>query len=93
MARSEAFGGERQFLHQVGLQNPPRRKLVRLLTKNRHGTHRGSMSEPHVCDRSLAKADFLILGRWLGPAYCASTSVTFERARRTATISLKPLGC
>ena len=31
-----------------------------------------------------------MLGRWLRPAYCASTSVTFERARHTASILFEP---
>src|SRR5437870_7888638 len=35
-----------------------------------------------------------MLGRWLRPAYCASTSVTFEPARHTASILFEPLlGC
>src|SRR5947209_20380137 len=34
-----------------------------------------------------------MLGRWLRPAYCASTSVTFEPARHTASILFGPLGC
>jgi len=35
-----------------------------------------------------------MLGRWLRPAYCASTSVTFEPARHTSSILFEPLlGC
>ena len=34
-----------------------------------------------------------MLGRWLKLAYCASTSVTFEPARHTASILFEPLGC
>jgi hypothetical protein len=35
-----------------------------------------------------------MLGRWLRPAYCASTSVTFEPARHTASILFELLlGC
>src|SRR5207245_6707957 len=37
--------------------------------------------------------DFAMLGRWLRPAYCASTSVTFEPARHTASILFEALGC
>src|SRR5438445_6242860 len=37
--------------------------------------------------------DFAMLGRWLKLAYCASTSVTFEPARHTASILFEPLGC
>jgi len=33
-----------------------------------------------------------MLGRWLRPAYCASTSVTFEPARHTASILFEPPG-
>src|SRR5439155_18159325 len=34
--------------------------------------------------------EFVMLGRWLRPAYCASTSVTFEPARHTASLLNSP---
>src|ERR1700680_3324598 len=40
----------------------------------------------------VLNTDLFILGLWLRPAYCASTSVTFERARYTASIGFETPG-